>query len=145
MFGVAFLIVDDLRRDPCRRCNEVGATTTCRVVGDSDDSTSPDQIECCISCLAGAIVKATTELRSGADVHVEVAARLSVFENDVVELHAGTKCIRTRKPLTAERYVVVDRPVSGFLLVRPEGDTQSEPAAIRFVNVALIGAGVPGA
>jgi RNase P subunit RPR2 len=142
MFGVEFRIAPDIRRDQCNRCNECCAITTCRVVGDSD-STSPDQIVCCISCLDDAIRKANTELRSGADVHVEVAARLFAVEGDVVELHAGTKCIRTRERLTAERYVVVDRPVSGFLLVRAEGDTTSEPSAVRFANVALICMGFP--
>lgn len=137
MFGVEFRIAEDVRRDPCPRCNEVGAITTCRVVGDST-STEPDWFPCCISCLDATIKKANAELRPGADVHVEVAARLMAFENDIVELHDGARCIRTRALLTADRYVVVDRPVSGFLLVRPVGDGLSEPSAIRLSNVALI-------
>lgn len=143
MYGVEFRIVGDIRREQCTRCNECCAITTARVCGDSD-STSSDRIECCISCLDGAIKKANTELRSGADVHVEVAARLAVFDGDVVELHAGTKCMRTREALTADEYVVVDRPVLGFLLVRAVGaGADVEASAIRFANVALIRQGVP--
>lgn len=142
MFGVEFRVADDIRRNPCKRCNEFGAVTTARVCGDSD-STSSDQIECCIACLDSALKKANTELRSGADVHVEVAARLSVFEGDVVELHAGTKCLRTRNTLNVDRrYVITDRTTSGFLIVRAEG-TVAPGFAIRFTNVALICTGVP--
>jgi hypothetical protein len=136
MYGVEFRMVTDLRRNPCTRCNETGAITTARVCGDNAD-TGRSEIECCISCLDGAVRKANTELRAGAEVRVEVPTRLNAFEGDVVEVHPGTSCMRYRVVLDpAHRYVITDR-VRGLLLVRAEG-TAGPDYTIRFANIALI-------
>jgi hypothetical protein len=142
MYGVEFRLVHDLRRNPCTRCNETGAITTARVCGDNAD-TGRSEIECCISCLDATIRKANTELRRGGEVRVEVPARLNAFEGDVVEVHIGTKCMRSRVVLHRDRqYVITDR-VREFLLVREVG-TAGPDYSIRFANVALICTGVHG-
>lgn len=143
MFGVEFRIADDIRRNPCTRCNETGNFTTARVYGDSNSRTH-DMVECCVICLNGAITSAVDNLRSSnAKAFVEVAARLTVVVGDFIEVHDGTKCMRSRGWLdTSRRYVVEDRTAGGFLIVRAEG-TLTPTFAIRFANVALICTGVP--
>lgn len=147
MFGVEFGIADDIRRDPCPQCSETGAINACRVNGDSA-STSPDVFECCISCLDKTIKVAVGELRTEqARVTVEVAARLTAYEGDVVIPHAGVRCMRTRRVLPEERHVIVDSiRLNGpsYLLVCKENST-GEPARIRMSDVALICSGVRGA